>query len=699
MNTGMRSSRFSQARSDRWVELACLVALLLVAAFFRFHRPGVVPPGPSHDELRMIDLGELIVEGERPIHWTVSYSAEPLFMYVLALVMPVWGFTPFGARIVTRFAGLLLIPLVHRLGRRLFGRRVALVASGVLAVTWWPVFFSRVALRGITLPVVFVAALYVLWRGLRLDGTEGTCRVGPVRWGWLALAGVLMGLTWYTFTAARGLFVLLPALLAHLALVRAVPIERLWRIALVALGLAVLIAAPFVYEMQVHPGAPEARMKQLGGVIEELRAGNLAPFIRQTAATLGMFALRGDPNWRYSVSGRPVFGPVLGALATLGFLVSIVRWRQPRYFLLLLWLLLGLAPSMLTPDAPSLVRAIGALPAGALLPGVGAVTLWDWVAARVRPRARLQGAGSSWIGPLLVVLVLVVNGFSTFHDLFIVWPVQPQVRAIYQAALTEAFQDLNHSSLEGPIWISEPFPDDRNLLLAQRVLQRKEIKPRWFDGSRAWILPSSDGLRRYLLADFAVPDPALFARWLDGAAIVLERESPEQTDQPAYRLYQVEGGPWVEQELAEITARSAAFADPAAQQPVPLPARFGTVATLLGYELADDRLAPGQEVRLTLYWRADGPVYEPLSSFAHLLDRKSTVVGQYDGFDVPPYHWEPGAVIAQIYRFPVGQDAQPGAHWLEVGLYNPQTMERVPVVDDAGAPVSERLLLREIIVQ
>jgi hypothetical protein len=482
-------------------------------------------------------------------------------------------------------------------------------------------------------------------------------------------------------------------------LVRIVPIERLWRVALVTLGLAALTAAPFVYDMQVHPGAPEARMKQLGGVIEELRTGNLAPFIRQTAATLGMFTLRGDPNWRYNVSDRPVFGPVLGALATLGLLVSIVRWRQPRYFLLLLWLLLGLAPSMLTPDAPSLVRGIGALPAGALLPGIGTVTLWNWVAARVRPRAGLQGPGFSRVSWLLVALVLVGNGFSAFYDLFIVWPVQPQVRAIYQAALAEAFQDLNHSSLEGPIWISEPFPDDRNLLLAQRVLRRKEVKPRWFDGSRAWVLPSTDGVRRYLLADFAAPDPALFARWMDGADTVLERESPDQTGPPAYRVYQVEGGPWVEQELAEITARSAAFADPAAQQPVPLPARFGPVATLLGYELADDRLAPGQEVRLTLYWRADGPIYEPLSSFAHLLDWQSTVVGQYDGFDVPPHQWEPGAVIAQIHRFPVGQDAQPGAHWLEIGLYNPQTMERVPVVGDDGASLSDRLLLREIIVQ
>jgi len=305
----MNQRHLIRVRANGWGELALMVVLLLIAAFFRFYRPSAVPPGPSHDELRMMDLGELIVEGERPLHWTISYSAEPLFMYLLALAMPIWGFTPFGARMVTRFAGLLLVALAYPLARRLFGRRVALVASGVLAVTWWPVFFSRVALRGVTLPLTLVVAVYCLWRGLGLRGSSGTCQMGPVHWAWLALGGITMGLTWYTFTAARVLFILPLALLVHLALVRLVRVRRLWRIALVVVGLATLLAVPFVYEVIVHPGAPEARLKQLGGVIEELRAGNLLPLARQTGATLGMVVLRGDPNWRYNVAGRPAYGP------------------------------------------------------------------------------------------------------------------------------------------------------------------------------------------------------------------------------------------------------------------------------------------------------------------------------------------------------------------------------------------------------
>ena len=130
-----------------------------------------------------------------------------------------------------------------------------------------------------------------------------------------------------------------------------------------------------------------------------------------------------------------------------------------------------------------------------------------------------------------------------------------------------------------------------------------------------------------------------------------------------FRFYRLEDSAWMEQELANIAAQSPVFADLEAQHVVPLPARFTGAAELLGYELLTDQLTPGQQVHLVLYRRAYGPVYEPLSRFAHLLDLQSNVVGQYDGFDVPACYWGPGAVVVQVYRFPISQDAQPGVHW------------------------------------
>ena len=245
--------------------------------------------------------------------------------------------------------------------------------------------------------------------------------------------------------------------------------------------------------------------------------------------------------------------------------------------------------------------------------------------------------------------------------------------------------------------IRDSFLDDRNLLLADYVLDRERIKPRWFNADRGLILPQADDRRRYLIADFVQPDRVLYARWMSDATIVLERYAPSGA--PAYRVLEVTGGPWVERELEEIGTTSVATLDPEGQRGVPLPARFDGTATLLGYELRDEELASGDSVHLVVYWRVQGPVYEPLASFAHLLDAQGSLVGQYDGFDVPPWHWQPDAVVAQVYQFPVAPDTQPGSYWLEIGLYDAQSMARLPVVDDHGNWLGDRLVLREVSVE
>jgi hypothetical protein len=88
-----------------------------------------------------------------------------------------------------------------------------------------------------------------------------------------------------------------------------------------------------------------------------------------------------------------------------------------------------------------------------------------------------------------------------------------------------------------------------------------------------------------------------------------------------------------------------------------------------------------------------------LNIFVHLLDDHSRIWGQHDGLDVPVEGWVPDDVIVQLHTFNVAADAPPGRYWVEVGLYEPQTLDRLPVLGGNGVPLGNRLLLREGLVQ
>ena len=99
------------------------------------------------------------------------------------------------------------------------------------------------------------------------------------------------------------------------------------------------------------------------------------------------------------------------------------------------------------------------------------------------------------------------------------------------------------------------------------------------------------------------------------------------------------------------------------------------------------------------YWRVLRRPDRSLYVFVHLLDDHSRVWGQFDGLDIPVDGWHPGDVFVQLHTFEVAADAPPGRYWIEVGLYDPRTMERLQVLGADGDSVGNRLLLQERSVQ
>ncbi|RME34488.1 MAG: hypothetical protein D6793_08510 [Thermoflexia bacterium] len=112
--------------------------------------------------------------------------------------------------------------------------------------------------------------------------------------------------------------------------------------------------------------------------------------------------------------------------------------------------------------------------------------------------------------------------------------------------------------------------------------------------------------------------------------------------------------------------------------PNPVSYRFGDRIELVGYEMAPRRVRPGEAMVLTLYWRALGPTEHDYTVFTHILEPPQTIWGQEDRPPTPPTsQWRAGEVYRETYTLRVKPETPPGFYEVEIGLYRPDTWERL----------------------
>jgi hypothetical protein len=93
-------------------------------------------------------------------------------------------------------------------------------------------------------------------------------------------------------------------------------------------------------------------------------------------------------------------------------------------------------------------------------------------------------------------------------------------------------------------------------------------------------------------------------------------------------------------------------------------------------------------VPLTLFWRARKLVPENLKVFAHLLNAKGELVAQRDSEPVgglrPTSGWEVGEAIEDRLGVLLPNELPGGDYRIVVGLYDPATGDRLPVMVEAA---------------
>lgn len=660
------------ARQRAMVRLA-IVGILLFAAFFRLYRLRTMPRGLSQDETVNADISLGVLKGKRGVPFLAEgFGHEPFFHYLQGIAITLFGDNAIGIRMPAVAAGMVLVAVIYTMMRRCLGITAALTTAGSMAVSWWPVIFSRVGVRAITFPLLLTSAVLLLWEGLKRRHHL-----------LVILSGLFFGLTCYTYTSARILPGLALAWLGYAALLQRERLRHHWRALLGAALIAALVATPLVLYLNAHPELQE-RIEQLEGPLTELQRGNPKPIWHASWATLGMFSLSGESRWTYGIPGRPIFGLLIGPLFYLGLLRCVSRLRRPIHGVLGLWLLIGLGPSMITPDAPSSIRAIGALPAAYGLVGLGAGWLWGWV----------QNRGRSMRTIFLVALPLIgmLHGAWTYQDGFIEWATHEETYWRYKTHFADIADFLDSQPHPQPAVVIEPWIEPVDLDGVRRNLIHDERLPRWSRGGRAFIWPSEAKHFVLALPIFSTAHSEMWKQFAGDPLPIAVSTYHMPDGRPGVTFYKITSQPTLPNALKQ--ASQAPLMLPQSQRAVQAPITFGDQVAFLGYQvpgITDDKL------RIITFWRALRDSPEALHIFIHLLNADGELVAQHDGLDAWIQSLHRGDIVAQWHSLPL-ENISPGRYRLQAGTYTLSDKDRLPVLME-GEAVADRLWLDTIEVE
>jgi 4-amino-4-deoxy-L-arabinose transferase-like glycosyltransferase len=667
-----RSASLVTRHSSR-VELTLVVVLLLFAFFFRTYELTGLGLGLEHDEVAEWLIADGIRHGQHALFFKEAYGQEPLFLYLMAGSTAVIGDNAMAIRFTSVFVAMLTLAASYRLLRRMFSPTVALVALAGMSIALWPVFWGRVGLRAMTLPLMLALGFDFLWRGLTKD--EGGRQKAEGKSRPFIFAGVFFGLSAYTYLSSRALPILLVIFTLYLALLARKKMRGNWRGLFISFIMAGLIALPLAITLLTQPDL-QFRISEVSAPLDKALNGDSTELAANSPRAFGMFTGQGDSTVRDNWPDRPVFPEMLGQWLFLGgVIVAFTRLRQPRYALALLWIAVMLIPTIVTTGAPNFTRTLGALPMVFAMPGLAVEALMFW-APRLFP-LQMYGRVSRVTNVLIVaglIAVWGVNAVSTYEDYFVKWPQHPETQFVFQADFAAIAKDIDASdvldvSVGG---LSNDTLDDPSLFLLR---QRKDVRVRWFDAgspiSSGGAIIGGGDLPRVAYVPSIVPIASL-----------------------SYESYLKDDRPVTETDRFRRFALGTFLPD---GPPFRDARHFADTAEFIRAGVISDSVSAGSELDFSTLWLARDPVQSPRRIFVHLVDPSSgKLIAQHDGLDSPTQFWRDGDEVLQTHHLPIPPDAPPGRYELRAGLYDPTTGRRVPLADKHEQDGADYLLLGTI---
>ena len=430
--------------------LIFLLIIIAVAAFFRLWRLDSLPAGLFPDEAANgLDI-LLIFQGHHSPFFERGLGRESLFFYLQAISIALFGIGVWQLHLVSALVGILTVVLTWFLAKKLFNERIAFFTSFFLATSTWHTTLSRTGFRAILVPLLatlFFCLAYLTFR----ESSEKKRKLLAI------LAGLSLGLGFYTYISFRAMFLIVGFLLIIIALIHRGIFKKFWREIIIGLVSMLLIMTPLIIYFINHPDSFVGRAGHTSIFNPDLNQGDIwGTFLEVLKKTCLMFFIRGDLNWRHNVSGFSMLNSLVGAFFALGLLYSLliiirkfvkVRFLKEnlsrdyfKYLFLIIWFLGMLGPALLSAESiPHGLRAIGVMPAVFFFPAIIINCFWE--------RTIFLKCGKIF---LLLVLGLVL-GVSLFYDYYLYFGISansPGFYYAYRSDLTVVSNYLNERKLK-----------------------------------------------------------------------------------------------------------------------------------------------------------------------------------------------------------------------------------------------------------
>lgn len=643
-----------QARdwSKVWPAAMKLGVLAATVAAFALRVHGLAAQSFWYDEGISVSLAgrgvfQIIRDAAADIH-------PPVYYLVLHFWAKLAGNGEFAMRFVSVAAGVLAVCLIYQLGKRLISPGAGVLAAILLAASPLAVYYGQEA-RMYSVLLVLTLAWSVVWlQLLRAEAEEAA----PGLWLWWVGYAVLGLASVYTHYFAFFLFAFynLWTLLANL---------HRRRFLLRWLGLQAIVVLSYV------PWLLNMSFGQLASFqrdVERLTAGEV--LLRMfDDFTLGHKAVV-DEGSRLLFLGLAVLGIASAALS---------RGRRRGLALAALYLAVPAAAMLVLNAMRSAYQArlvMLALPGLLVVLAAGAEA-----AGRVAYRAAGRTAIAVVLGGAVALAALGAIVPATTASLDALYNAEEWRRDDYHGLVAHIDAKAGPADaiiLDSPGQVDifqlyyrgqQPYYPLPSQLPIDETRTEEELRE---------IIAKHDGIWAVLWGT-AGPDPRNFVeRWLDAYAFKTT-EAWFGGVRLAYYVVETVG----EREPIDVT--------------------FGDGIHLHGYAWATREGRAGDVLPLTLHWEALREGLDRYKVFVHVLDEQEKIWGQRDsepaGGARPTSDWRLGEQVEDRIGVPLDENVPPGTYQVELGLYDPETMERPPVYAADGSLLGNRVLVGPIEVK